>query len=295
MVEPKASKVWIEGRVVDGDEARVSVFDHGLLYGDGVFEGMRIYEGGIFRLADHLKRLQSGMRGLGLELPGGLAFVEGVVVETAQAYARNEGYIRLLVTRGRGAIGVDPTTCGEPQLLCIVTGLTLYPEAKMASGIDMVTASLRRPPADTVDPAIKSLNYLNNVLAKREARLQGADEALLLNVRGTVAEASVANLFIVRDDVLLTPPVSDGALPGITRASIMTLAQRLGISCCERSLGRQDLFGADEVFLTGSGARIVPVARFDGVEIGSSGWGSLTLRLSEAFSEFVGEHITPLA
>jgi len=295
MAAPQDSKVWIEGRVVDGEEARISVFDHGLLYGDGVFEGMRIYGGGIFRLADHLRRFESGMRALGLELPGGTAHVEAVVLETARAAERTEGYIRLLATRGCGALGVDPTTCEDPQLLCIVTGVTLYPEEKLASGIDMVTASLRRPAADSVDPAIKSLNYLNNVLAKREARLRGADEALLLNAQGAVAEASVANLFVVRDEGLLTPPVSDGALPGITRASILTIAERLGISGRECSLGRQDLFAADEVFLTGSGARIVPVARFDGVEIGASGWGPLTRRLSEAFSEFVVEHSTPLS
>ena len=295
MAVSQASKVWIEGRVVDGEEARISVFDHGLLYGDGVFEGMRIYGGGIFRLADHLRRFEAGARALGLELPGGSARVEAVVLETARAADRSEGYIRLLATRGRGALGVDPTTCEDPQLICIVPSVTLYSEAKLASGIDMVTASFRRPAADSVDPAIKRLNYLNNVLAKREARLRGADEALLLNAQGGVAEASVANLFVVRDGELLTPPATDGALPGITRASILTIAEGLGIPSHECSLGRQDLFSADEVFLTGSGARIVPVARFDGAEIGTAGWGPVTQRLSEAFSEFVALHSTPLA
>ena len=293
MSDMQGSKVWIEGHVVDGEEARISVFDHGLLYGDGLFEGIRIYGGGVFRLKDHLRRFAAGASALGIELPGGLEAAEAVVLETARAYGQSEGYIRLLLTRGRGALGVDPSTCENPQLICIVKAVSLYPAAKLESGLDLVTASMRRPALDALDPSVKSLNYLNSVLAKREARLRGADEALLLNAGGTVAEVSVANLFVVSNGGLVTPCVADGALPGITRASILSLAAELGIPAEERSMGRQELFSADEIFLTGTGARIVSVARFDGALIRESGWGPVTQRLSDAFSEFITRHLTP--
>ena len=293
MSEMQGSKVWLDGHVVDGAEARISVFDHGLLYGDGLFEGIRIYRGGVFRLQDHLRRFEAGAKALGIELPGGPQAVEAVVLETARAYGKQEGYIRLLLTRGQGALGVDPSTCEKPQLICIVKAVSLYPAAKLESGLDLVTASMRRPALDALDPSVKSLNYLNSVLAKREARLRGADEALLLNARGTVAEVSVANLFVVSDGRLATPCVTDGALPGITRASILALAKELGIPAEERSVGRQELFAADEIFLTGTGARIVSVARFDGALIRGSGWGPVTQRLSDAFTDFVMRHLTP--
>ena len=293
MADIEGSKVWIEGRVVDGEEARISVFDHGFLYGDGLFEGIRVYGGGLFRLRDHLRRFKAGARALGIELPGGLQRVEEIVLEAVRAYGQKEGYVRLILTRGRGALGVDPSTCEEPQLICIVKAVSLYPAAKLDSGIDLVTVSMRRPAPDALDPAVKSLNYLNSVLAKREARLRGADEALLLNAHGTVAEVSVANLFVVSEGRLATPSVTDGALPGITRASILSLAAELNIPFQERSVGRQELFSADEIFLTGTGARIVPVARLDGARVGEAGWGPMTRRLSEAFSEFVASHLTP--
>ncbi|MEE3326173.1 MAG: branched-chain-amino-acid transaminase [Myxococcota bacterium] len=293
MSDMQGSKVWIDGKVVEGSEARISVFDHGLLYGDGLFEGIRIYGGGVFRLKDHLRRFESGAKALGIEWPGGMERVEAIVLETARAYGQEEGYIRLILTRGQGALGVDPSTCAEPQLICIVKAVSLYPTEKLESGLDLVTASMRRPALDALDPSVKSLNYLNSVLAKREARMRGADEALLLNARGTVAEVSVANLFVVSEGRLATPCVTDGALPGITRASILTLASELGIPSAERSIGRQELFASDEIFLTGTGARIVPVARFDGAQIGESGWGPTTRRISDAFSEFVTKNLTP--
>lgn len=296
MPDPPDMKIWIEGRVVDAEAARISVLDHGLLYGDGVFEGMRVYDRQIFRLQDHLRRLENAGRAIGLALPGGIAKVREVVMETARAYGRDDAYIRLLVTRGRGELGVDPTTCEDPQLICIVTRVSLYPEEKLKRGIDMLTSSLRRPSPDAVDPAMKSLNYLNSVLAKREARLRGADEALILNASGNVAEASVANLFAVRDGALQTPLVSQGALPGITRASVLEIALELGVPARECVLGRMDLFAAEEIFLTGSGARIVPVARLDGQPIGGreGGRGPLTQRIMNAFSDFVARHGTAI-
>ena len=279
-------KIWISGEIVGPEEAKISVLDHGLLYGDGLFEGMRIRAGRIFRLPDHLSRLEGGARALGLELPYTIDEMGQIVVETARAFGQPQAYVRLVCTRGKGALGVDPTGCTDPQLFCIVTSLTLYPNEKLASGIDLITASVRRPALDALDPQIKSLNYLNSVLAKREARLQGADEALILNARGLIAEAAVANLFVVRGNRLMTPPTTDGALPGITRRSILEIAHELGISSAEISLGRVDLFQADEVFLTGSGAGIVPVARLDGQRVGQSGLRPVTKRLLEAFPGF---------
>jgi len=296
MTDEDHTKVWIEGRVVEVADARISVFDHGLLYGDGIFEGMRVYGRAIFRLDDHMRRFESGARALGIPIPGGRDGIRQIVLDTARAYGQDEAYIRLLLTRGQGALGVDPTTCAEPQRICIVTRIALYPEEKLSQGIDLVTSSYRRPAPDAVDPATKSLNYLNSVLAKREARLRGADEALILNARGTVAEASVANVFVCRDGMLMTPPSSEGALPGITRASVLEIAQGLGLETRECPLGRMDLFSADEVFLTGSGARIVPVATLDAESLGEKGRGRgpLTARIMDAFADFVLGHGTPI-
>ena len=295
MARDEQTKVWIDGQIVAAEEARISVFDHGLLYGDGVFEGMRVYGGEIFRLDDHLSRFKRGAGALGIVLPGGLEAARKVVLETARAYGKPEAYIRLVLTRGQGALGVDPTTCENPQLICIVTRISLYPDEKLARGVDMVTSSLRRPSADSLDPGMKSLNYLNSVLAKREAKLRGADEALILNLQGGVAEASVANVFAWRDEVLMTPPASEGALPGITRASVLEIAAQLGIETRECALGRMDLISADEVFLTGSGARIVPVATLDGQALGAGVRGRLTERITDAFADFVDRHGTPIS
>ncbi|MCG8589278.1 MAG: branched-chain-amino-acid transaminase [Proteobacteria bacterium] len=287
-------KVWIEGRVVEGDEARLPVTDHGLLYGDGVFEGLRVYGRQVFRLPDHLRRMGAGARAIGLEIPGGLEALERIVLETARAHGQDEAYIRLIVTRGSGALGVDPSTCRDPQIICIVDGIRLYSEEKRSRGIDLVTVSVRRPPSDVLDPRVKSLNYLNSVLAAREARLRGADEGLILNLQGTVAEAAVANVFAVRDGVLRTPPATDGALAGITRASLLEIAEAQGIAAREVSLGRFDLIDADEVFLTGAGARMVPVASLDGAAVGTGGQRPVFDRLDAAFAEFVKTRGTPL-
>jgi branched-chain amino acid aminotransferase len=275
-------KVWLDGAVVSGEEARVPVLDHGFLYGDGVFEGIRTYGGRVFRLEDHLRRLATGARALALEIPGGIEAVRRIVLETARAHGEPDAYLRLIVSRGEGELGVDPTSCPAPRIVCIAAGVRLYGPEKLAEGLALVTSSWRRPGPDVIDPCVKSLNYLNNALAKLEARSRGGDEALLLNGRGTVAEASVANVFAVRDGELLTPPPTDGALPGITRATVLDLAPELGLRAGERSLGRTDLLGADEVFLTGTGARIVPVASLDGRRIGA-GPGPATKRIAEAF------------
>ncbi len=286
-------KVWIDGRIVDGEDARIPVTDHGFLYGDGVFEGMRVYRRKLFRLDDHLARLEAAARALDLRIPGGLPGVRQVVLATARAFDRDEAYLRLVISRGSGALGVDPTTCPSPRLVCLADEIRLYPEDKLLAGISLVTSSWRRPSPDVLDPRVKSLNYLNNALAKLEARQRGADEALLLNAAGHIAEASVANLFVVRDGVLLTPPATDGALEGITRRSILELAGRDGLPAFERTLGRFDLFAAEEAFLTGSGARIVPVGSLDGRPIGT-GSRPVMERLAKAFERLTEEAGTPI-
>jgi len=286
-------KVWIDGKVVDGPQARVPVLDHGFLYGDGVFEGIRVREGRIYKLEGHLRRLAASARSIGLELPGGLEAIREIVLETLRALGRDDAYVRLIVSRGEGALGVDPSTCPSPRVVCIADALRIFPPELLARGIDLVTASLRRPAIDALDPRVKSLNYLNNALAKQEARRQGADDALLLNAAGLVAEASVANVFAVTHGGLATPPPCDGALAGLTRAGVLELAAELGIPAQEHSLGRYDLLAADEVFLTGSGAGIVPVRSLDGQRIGAASPGPLTARILEAFPDYARRCGTP--
>jgi branched-chain amino acid aminotransferase len=276
---------WFEGRVVDAREARIPVRDHGFLYGDGLFEGIRVRGGRVFRLDDHLARFAAGAKALALELPHPIADVRRIVLDTVRAHAAPEAYVRLLATRGEGPLGVDPLPCGPARLLCLVDQVALYPEEKRRRGIDLVTSSLRRPPPDVLDPRVKSLNYLNNVLAKLEARTRGADEALLLNAAGLVAEAAVANVFVVRSGELRTPPATDGALEGITRATVLELAHAQGMPAREQSLGRFDLFAAEECFLTGSGAGLVGVRSLDGRPIGSGAPGPVLARLEAAFAE----------
>jgi branched-chain amino acid aminotransferase len=278
-------KIWIDGRVVDGKDARVSVLDHGLLYGDGVFEGLRIYGRRVFRLEAHLKRFAVSAKAICLELPGGVDAARDIALETARAFGEDEAYLRLVATRGEGPLGIDPTHCPEPRLICIADRISVYPETKRRDGIDLLTSSLRQPSADSRDPRVKSLNYLNNALARLEARQRGGDEALLLNAAGAVCEVSVANVFAVRDGELLTPPGTDGALEGITRATVLELAEPLGIPAREQTLGRFDLLAAEEVFVTGSAAGLVPIRSLDGRPIGNAGPGPIYAKISEAFLE----------
>ncbi|HME69428.1 MAG TPA: branched-chain-amino-acid transaminase [Myxococcota bacterium] len=280
-------KVWLDGKVVEGSEARIPVTDHGLLYGDGIFEGIRVYGRRAFRLDLHLARLATSARVIGLAIPGGIEAMREIVLATARAFGSDESYVRLIVTRGEGALGVDPSSCPQPRVLCLVDSVRLFPAEKLEQGLDLATATVRRPPADVLDPGVKSLNYLNNVLAKLDAKRAGADDALILNLAGAVAEASVANVFAAKDGELSTPPPSDGALAGITRRSVLELAAGLGIPARERTLGRVDLLSADEVFLTGTGARIMPVRSLDGRPIGKRAPGPLTEQLTAAFAQLV--------
>ena len=286
------SIAWVEGKIIPAAEARVPALDHGLLFGDGVFEGIRVTDRGLFRLDDHMKRLETAGRAVGIGAEAVFDRAREAACETTRAFGRQEGYLRLIVTRGVGALGIDPATCPEPAIVCIAAGALAPDPEREARGLSLVTSSLRRPPADVLDPRVKSLNYLNNVLAKREARQRGADEALVLNAAGRVAEASVANLFAVRDGVLRTPPSHEGCLEGITRASVLEMAEAAGFATRETPLCRMDLLSADEVFLTGTGARLVPVASLDGAAIGRAEARPVFARLVADFPAFAAAHGT---
>jgi len=271
--------VSIDGQIVAEEQAKVSVLDHGLLYGDGLFEGIRVRAGRVFRIEQHLKRLRVGAQVLGLELPFDAARMASVITDAVRAFGRKEAYVRLVVTRGEGPLGVDPTTCKKPTVICIAAEISLYSPEQRARGLSLITSSYRRPNPDTQDVAVKTLNYLGSALAKQEARQRGSDEALLLNQSGRVAEASVANVFVLHGRALSTPPAIDGCLEGINRAAVFEIARDLGFSVAERSLGRRDLLAADEVFLTGSGAGVVGVCSLDGRAIGRGQTGEVTLEL----------------
>lgn len=283
-------KAWMEGKIMDGAGATIPVMDHGFLYGDGVFEGIRIAHGRVFRLDDHLERLANSARLIALELPASLAELREATLATARAFGESEAYVRLIVSRGVGPFGVDPTPCVSPKFICLVGSVALYPEERRKRGLRMVTASMRRPSPDVLDPRVKSLNYLNNIQAKMQAVRAGSDEALLLNQAGRVAEASVANVFCAREGVLQTPPLSEGPLGGITRDSVLKLATKSGIESREAPLSRYDLITADEVFLTGSGAGLVSVAELDGCWIGKSDERPIAVQLGVALDVYRREN-----
>lgn len=263
-------KIWIDGRIVGPEHATISVLDHGLLYGDGVFEGIRVIGGRLVDLERHFARLELSARAIYLTLPVSTNQLVELVRATVVEHGQPDAYVRLVVTRGVGRLGIDTASCHTPQVFCMVDSIDLYgPGAR--SGVRLVTASRRRPDPDVLDPRVKSLNYLNNVLNKHEAKRCGADEALVLNRRGQVAEASAANVFVRRGSRLFTPPGSDGALEGITRRRVFEIAPNLGLEVAERTLTSIDLLAADEVFLTGSGAGIVPVVALDGEPIVAQG------------------------
>ena len=261
-------KIWMDGSVREPHQCAVPVLDHGLLYGDGVFEGIRITQGRVFRLAHHVERLSRSACAIGLHLPLSESEITDVVLETARAHGHREAYVRLIVTRGVGELNLDPLNCFEPRLVCIVAPIKMFDAESSRNGLKLMTAARRRPPLDVLDPQVKSLNYLNNVLSKRQARLAGYDDALVLNQQGRVAEASAANVFCVSDNVLLTPPPVEGALPGITRAAMLQAFQDIGAQVAEQPFGVYDLLNASEAFLSGSGVGLVGVASLDNAQIG---------------------------
>jgi branched-chain amino acid aminotransferase len=287
-------KIWLDGNLVDESEAKISVFDHGLLYGDGVFEGIRFYNGRVFRLPEHVRRLFDSARAICLTMPWSPEEVSTAVCETIRANGLQDGYVRLVVTRGVGGLGLDPNRCKSPSMFIISSTIALYPDEYYQNGLSIVTCATRRPAPGSLSPQVKSLNYLNNIMAKIEALQAGAMEAIMLNEQGFVAECTGDNIFIVRDGVIHTPPVSDGALDGITRAVIFELADDLGVPMKERTMTRYDLYTADECFLTGTAAEVIPVVALDQRPIGDGNPGEISRRLIAAFRDLAGSTGTPI-
>jgi branched-chain amino acid aminotransferase len=277
------TRVSINGKLFDKADAKVSVYDHGLLYGDGVFEGIRIYAGKVFKLREHIDRLYESARHIRLEIPMSHQAMSEAVVATVQANNKTEGYIRLVVTRGVGNLGIDPRSCAEPQVIIIVDDISLYPAELYEKGLEIVTASTIRNHPNALNPRIKSLNYLNNILAKLEAIRAGVQEAIMLNHNGEVAECTADNIFVVKRGVLRTPPEHAGILEGVTRNTVIELAQAAKIPFQEATLTRHDVYAADECFLTGTGAEVIPVVKCDDRPIGSGKPGPVTRQLRERF------------
>ena len=276
-------KVWLDGKLVDPADAKVSVFDHGLLYGDGVFEGIRAYGGRLFRLEAHIRRLFDSARGIRLTVPLAPDALADAIVETLRANGLQDAYLRIVVTRGIGTLGLDPNKCPNPSLFIIADKIDLYPKELYENGLEVITAATMRNHPKALDPRLKSLNYLNNILAKIEAIDAGTLEAVMLNHLGYVAECTGDNLFIVRAGRLLTPPVAAGILEGITRDEILDVARGLQIDVREENLTPQDLYPADECFLTGTAAEVIPVVRIDKRSVGDGRPGPITKRLAEEF------------
>jgi branched-chain amino acid aminotransferase len=279
------TKVYLNGKLVDKADAKISVFDHGLLYGDGVFEGIRVYEGKVFRLREHIERLYDSARAIHLEIPIGREQMLEAVTSTVQANAKRNGYIRLVVTRGAGSLGLDIRKTTDPQVIVIVDDISMYPQELYDNGLDIITAATIRNHPDALSPRIKSLNYLNNILAKIEGVRAGCLEALMLNHKGEIAECTGDNIFLVKNATLKTPPMDAGILGGVTRNAVIELAHGAGIPVAETALTRYDVYTADECFLTGTAAEVIPVVRCDGRPIGTGKPGPITRQLRERFHQ----------
>lgn len=280
-------EVYIDGKFYPKEEAKVSVFDHGLLYGDGVFEGIRVYDNCIFRLDEHLERLEDSAKAIMLRMPWSREEIALATVESCRRNGIKNGYIRLVVTRGVGDLGLSPTNCGAPSLIIIAATIKLYPEETYTKGMKLITVPTQRTGHAALPPAVKSLNYLNNILAKVEGQLHGYNEVLMLNDQGFIAECSADNFFVIRKGVLYTPATYAGPLRGITRAVVIEIAESLGIKVVETNLTRYDAWVADESFLTGSGAEIVPVIEIDGRTIGDGKPGPITAKILGLFRKKV--------
>jgi branched-chain amino acid aminotransferase len=287
-------RIYINGKLVPESQAKVSVFDHGLLYGDGVFEGIRAYNGRVFMLGEHIDRLFRSAKAIDLAIPMTAEGLSRAVVRTCKANRIKNGYVRLVVTRGVGTLGLNPYVCKKPQVIIIAAGIQLYPRKLYDEGLGIITVGTMRNHAEAVNPRIKSLNYLNNVLAKIEALNSGVMECIMLNPQGYVAEASGDNVFAVRGGTMLTPPTWCGALEGITREVVMDLAPEMGCKVREEVLTRYDLYTADEVFLTGTAAEIIGVTEIDRRRIGDGKPGPLTRELRKRFARLVKSTGTPI-
>lgn len=280
-------KIYLDGEFVDKDEAKISVFDHGLLYGDGIFEGIRVYGKCVYRLEEHLERLWYSAKDILLEIPMTPEEMAEAVCESCRQNGIEDGYIRLLVTRGKGDLGLSPNSCPRATVVIIADTIRLYPEEHYREGLSIVTVPTRRSGPAALNPAIKSLNYLNNILAKMEAAQNGALEAIMLNDQGYVAECTGDNIFVAHKGVIYTPDVANGALRGITRATVIELAEKAGLTVKECNMTRHEIWNADECFLTGTAAELIPVVKLDGRVIGTGKPGSITKQLHAAFHEEV--------
>jgi len=278
-------QVYISGNFFDKENAKISVFDHAFLFGDGVFEGMRSYNGKVFRLREHMIRLWNSAKSIMIEIPLTLEAMEAAVNETLKINDIKNGYIRLIVTRGIGTLGLDTHLCKDVQVVIIADHLALYPQEHYEKGLDIVTASTVRTNPSMLNPQIKSLNYLNNIMAKIEGHRSGCVEALMLNTKGEVAECTGDNIFIITNGALHTPPPEAGILEGITRRTVMEIAAEMGIPVKEAPMTRHDIFVADECFLTGSAAELIPVVKLDGRLIGTGKPGAMTKKLLDRFHE----------
>ena len=288
------SVVYVDGKYMPSSEAKITVFDHGLLYGDGVFEGIRAYNGRVFKLERHVERLYHSARAIDLKIPHTPEEVTAILLETCRRNRLVDGYLRPIITRGPGDLGLDPRKCKRgPSVIVIAQEIALYPTEKYEQGLKVVTSSYRRVPPQSLSPSIKSLNYLNNIMARIEANQYGADEALMLDIHGYVSEATADNFFIVQNHTLMTPITSTN-LPGVTRETVIELAEKLGIRTIERPFSLYDVWASNECFITGTAAEIGPVVEVDGRKIGDGTPGKVTKQLIHAFRELVTTTGTPI-
>ena len=287
-------KIYIDGELFDESEAKISVFDHGLLYGDGVFEGIRFYANRVFKLDEHIDRLFDSARSILLTIPLSKAEVIAATLETIRANGLTDGYIRLVITRGVGSLGLNPYQCPKASVIIIASTITLYPAECYENGLNLVTCATRRPAPGALAPQVKSLNYLNNIMAKIEAIQAGGQEGLMLNEQGFVAECTGDNIFIVKNGRITTPPVTAGALDGITRRAIFDISAELGLPIAEEMMTRHEIFIADECFVTGTAAEVVPVVKLDERIIGEGSPGPITRRVISRFRELTTSTGTPI-
>jgi branched-chain amino acid aminotransferase len=286
--------IYLDGKLVPESEAKISVFDHGLLYGDGVFEGIRFYSGRVFRLTEHLHRLYESARSILLNVPLTFKEMEKATLDTVAANGLRDGYIRLVVTRGVGPLGLNPYQCPKASVFIIASSISLYPAEKYDHGLVMVTCATRRPSPAALSPQVKSLNYLNNIMAKLEAIQGGGEEGIMLNEQGYVAECTGDNVFLVKDGKITTPPIAAGGLDGITRRAVMELLEKEGTPVREVDMTRHDIFTADECFLTGTAAEVIAAVQLDRRPIGDGKPGPVTRKLVEKFKALANSTGTPV-
>jgi branched-chain amino acid aminotransferase len=286
--------IHLDGKLVPESEAKVSVFDHGLLYGDGCFEGIRIYNGRVFRLTEHLVRLYESARSICLTIPISFEEMEKATLETVAANNLRDGYIRLVITRGVGSLGLNPYQCPKAGVIIIASGITLYPKEKYETGLNLITCATRRPTAAALSPQVKSLNYLNNIMAKIECIQAGCEEGIMLNEQGNVAECTGDNVFVLKNGQVFTPTIASGALNGITRMAVIEVMREMGLTIHEVTMTRHDIYTADECFLTGTAAEVIPAVQYDRRPIGDGKPGKLTAEIIKRFKVLANSTGTPV-